>query len=87
MERTGRWRRVTCGHGTIALATWAADAGLVAADAGEFSIDVPSGRIGVQVVKAAEPDGNTLLITPIAPMVIYPSIYPQLAYDPCVSER
>jgi proline racemase/trans-L-3-hydroxyproline dehydratase len=33
-----------CGHGTIALATWAADAGLVAADAGAFSIDVPSGR-------------------------------------------
>lgn len=41
-----------------------------------------AGRIGVQAVKAAEPDGDTLLITPIAPMVIYPSIYPQLAYDP-----
>jgi proline racemase len=38
-----------CGHGTIALATWAVDAGLVAADAGKFSIDVPSGRIGVRV--------------------------------------
>jgi proline racemase len=38
-----------CGHGTIALATWAVDVGLVAADAGEFSIDVPSGRIGVRV--------------------------------------
>jgi proline racemase len=38
-----------CGHGTIALATWAADIGLVAADADEFSIDVPSGRTGVRV--------------------------------------
>jgi proline racemase len=43
-----------CGHGTIALATWAADAGLVAADAGAFSIDVPSGRIGVQVRRGSD---------------------------------
>lgn len=38
-----------CGHGTIALGTWAADAGIVAADAGAFSIDVPSGRVGVRL--------------------------------------
>jgi proline racemase len=42
-----------CGHGTIALATWAADAGLVAADAGAFSIDVPSGRAGVRLRRDA----------------------------------
>jgi proline racemase len=42
-----------CGHGTIALATWAADAGLVAADTRAFAIDVPSGRIGVRVQRGA----------------------------------
>jgi proline racemase len=43
-----------CGHGTIALATWAADAGLVAADTGAFSIDVPSGRVAVQLRRGAD---------------------------------
>jgi proline racemase len=42
-----------CGHGTIALATWAADAGLVPASAGEFAIDVPSGRMRVRVSRDA----------------------------------
>jgi proline racemase len=42
-----------CGHGTIALATWAADAGLVPADAVAFSIDVPSGRVGVRLRREA----------------------------------
>jgi proline racemase len=46
-----------CGHGTIALATWAADAGLVAADTTAFSIDVPSGRVGVRLRRGA--DGRT----------------------------
>jgi tripartite-type tricarboxylate transporter receptor subunit TctC len=41
-----------------------------------------SGRIGVQAVKAAVPDGNTLLITPIAPMAIYQHVYAALDYDP-----
>jgi tripartite-type tricarboxylate transporter receptor subunit TctC len=41
-----------------------------------------SGRIGVQAVKAAAPDGNTLLITPIAPVAIYQHVYPSLDYDP-----
>jgi proline racemase len=39
-----------CGHGTIALATWALDTGLVpSVDDGEtsFAIDVPSGRVHV----------------------------------------
>ncbi|MGH2682130.1 MAG: proline racemase family protein [Actinomycetota bacterium] len=36
-----------CGHGTIALATWAIDSGLVAADGDEAEVvvDVPSGRV------------------------------------------
>jgi proline racemase len=42
-----------CGHGTIALATWAADAGLIAADTQEFAIDVPSGRLRVRVQRDA----------------------------------
>ncbi len=41
-----------------------------------------AGRIGVQAVKAAAPDGNTLLLTPIAPMSVFQSVYPNLAYDP-----
>lgn len=41
-----------------------------------------AGRLGVQAVKAAEPDGNTLLATPIAPMAVYQSVYPALDYDP-----
>ncbi|HEY2287767.1 MAG TPA: proline racemase family protein [Streptosporangiaceae bacterium] len=38
-----------CGHGTIALATWARQAGLVPPDLGAFSIDVPSGRVRVLI--------------------------------------
>lgn len=41
-----------------------------------------AGRIGVQAVKSAEPDGNTLLMTPIAPMAVYQNVYPSLEYDP-----
>jgi tripartite-type tricarboxylate transporter receptor subunit TctC len=41
-----------------------------------------AGRLGVQAVKASEPDGNTLLATPIAPMAVYQNVYPALEYDP-----
>ena len=41
-----------------------------------------AGRLGVQAVKASEPDGNTLLATPIAPMVVYQNVYASLDYDP-----
>jgi tripartite-type tricarboxylate transporter receptor subunit TctC len=41
-----------------------------------------AGRIGVQAVKAAAPDGNTLLLTPIAPMSVFQHVYKDLAYDP-----
>src|SRR5918997_455673 len=34
-----------CGHGTIALATWAVESGLVPADTEEIHIDVPSGTV------------------------------------------
>jgi proline racemase len=38
-----------CGHGTIALATWAVEAGLADPGTGAFAIDVPSGRVHVRV--------------------------------------
>jgi proline racemase len=41
-----------CGHGTIALGTWAVESGLVAAPADgetEVAIDVPSGRVAARV--------------------------------------
>ena len=41
-----------------------------------------AGRIGVQAVKSATPDGNTLLMAPIAPMALYQNVYPSLEYDP-----
>ena len=40
------------------------------------------GRIGVRAVKEAAPDGNTLLLTPIAPISIYQHVYARLDYDP-----
>jgi len=33
-------------------------------------------------VKAAAPDGKTLLLTPVAPMSVYQHGYKSLAYDP-----
>lgn len=41
-----------------------------------------AGRLGVQAVKAAAPNGSVLLLTPIAPISIYPHFYPQLEYEP-----
>jgi tripartite-type tricarboxylate transporter receptor subunit TctC len=40
------------------------------------------GRIGIRAVKDAAPDGNTLLLTPIAPLAIYQHFYTKLDYDP-----
>jgi tripartite-type tricarboxylate transporter receptor subunit TctC len=40
------------------------------------------GRLGVQAVKTAAPDGKTLLVTPVAPMSVYQHVYKSLAYDP-----
>src|SRR5438067_2304081 len=41
-----------------------------------------SGSIGADAVARAEPDGYTLLATPPAPLVINPSLYLKLPYDP-----
>jgi tripartite-type tricarboxylate transporter receptor subunit TctC len=41
-----------------------------------------AGRVGVQAVRNAAPDGTTLLFTVIAPMAIYPLMYSPLGYDP-----
>jgi tripartite-type tricarboxylate transporter receptor subunit TctC len=41
-----------------------------------------AGRIGVNDVKASTADGSTLLLTPIAPMSVYPYVYAKLDYDP-----
>ena len=41
-----------------------------------------SGSIGAEAVWRADPDGYTLLATPPAPLVINPSLYDRLAYDP-----
>jgi tripartite-type tricarboxylate transporter receptor subunit TctC len=41
-----------------------------------------AGRIAVDTVKAAPPDGSTLLLTPYSMMSIYPHIYKSLSYDP-----
>ncbi|MBL8380022.1 MAG: twin-arginine translocation pathway signal protein [Burkholderiales bacterium] len=39
------------------------------------------GRIGVGAVKAAAPDGNTLLLTPSSIMTLYPHVFNKLAYE------
>lgn len=41
-----------------------------------------AGRIGVQSVKDAPPDGSVLLFTPIATMAVFPHVYDKLGYDP-----
>ena len=51
-----------CGHGTIALGTWAVETGLVAAPAdgsADVVIDVPSGRVTARVHRAA---GRTVAV-------------------------
>ena len=40
------------------------------------------GQIANEAVKNAAPDGNTLLMTPVATMSIYPHTYARLRYDP-----
>lgn len=40
------------------------------------------GRLGVQAVKTASPDGSTLLMVPIAPVAVYQLVYKNLEYDP-----
>ena len=40
------------------------------------------GQIAVSFVKAAAPDGTTMLLTPMSMLGIYPHTYKKLAYDP-----
>lgn len=40
------------------------------------------GRIGVQAVKNAVPDGSMLLMVPIAPVAVYQLVYKNLEYNP-----
>ena len=42
------------------------------------------GRIAVEYVKRAAPDGLTILQIPSSPMVLYPNTYKKLNYDPMV---
>jgi tripartite-type tricarboxylate transporter receptor subunit TctC len=41
-----------------------------------------AGNIGAELVFKADPDGYTMLSAPPPPLVINPSLYPKLAYDP-----
>ena len=40
------------------------------------------GQIAVQTVKAAAPDGSTILVTPASPLGLHPYTYKKLPYDP-----
>lgn len=40
------------------------------------------GRIALQQVKRAEPDGHTVIVLPSGPMVLFPHVYKKLDYDP-----
>lgn len=41
-----------------------------------------SGRIAIDALKAAAPDGTTLFVTPSGPMVIFPHVFKKLNFDP-----
>jgi tripartite-type tricarboxylate transporter receptor subunit TctC len=41
-----------------------------------------AGRIATRQVTSAAPDGNTILLTPIAPVAVYQHVYKDLGYDP-----
>jgi tripartite-type tricarboxylate transporter receptor subunit TctC len=43
-----------------------------------------AGRLAVEEIKRAAPDGAALLITPASVLTMYPHVYRQLAYDPFV---
>ena len=41
-----------------------------------------AGRIAIDALKTAPPDGRTLLLTPASTVTVYPDIYRQLSYNP-----
>lgn len=40
-----------------------------------------SGRIALSMVKSAKPDGQTVIVLPSGPMVLFPHVYKKLDYD------
>ncbi|MGA8514876.1 MAG: tripartite tricarboxylate transporter substrate-binding protein, partial [Burkholderiaceae bacterium] len=40
-----------------------------------------AGRIALQQTKAAKPDGQTVVVLPSGPMVLFPHVYKKLDYD------
>src|SRR5216117_1636363 len=40
------------------------------------------GRITAEAVKNAAPDGTTIMVMPIGPMVVVPHVYKDITYDP-----
>ena len=40
------------------------------------------GRIALNMVKTAKPDGQTVIVLPSGPMVLFPHVYKKLDYDP-----
>ncbi|HJQ56452.1 MAG TPA: tripartite tricarboxylate transporter substrate-binding protein [Vineibacter sp.] len=41
-----------------------------------------AGRIAIETLKTARPDGRTLLLTPASTVTIYPTVYKRLSYNP-----
>ena len=41
-----------------------------------------AGRIAVEALKNAAPDGNTVIIMPSGPVVLFPHVFKTLGYDP-----
>ncbi len=41
-----------------------------------------AGRIAIDALKNAAPDGNTVIIMPSGPVVLFPHVYKKLGYDP-----
>lgn len=41
-----------------------------------------AGRIAIEQLKNAPPDGNTVLVMPSGPVVLFPHVYRKLSYDP-----
>jgi tripartite-type tricarboxylate transporter receptor subunit TctC len=40
------------------------------------------GRLALEAIKHAPPDGSAIMMTPASPLTLYPHIYRKLAYDP-----
>jgi tripartite-type tricarboxylate transporter receptor subunit TctC len=41
-----------------------------------------AGRIAIDALKASPPDGNTLILMPSGPVVLFPHVFRKLSYDP-----